>query len=430
MRLSGYHTSVPCATRPGHTLLFSTKTTALTLLVDDVFARIRDHDIPVDLAGPLADLGLAVDGPDREELEVFRFYEDINRYSTKITVAQVLGMECNFSCRYCYEGTLKGRKAMDDPTADQLVAYLKERLTGPKKDLRFDFYGGEPLLYRDRIKYLAARLKPHVESLGGVFSFNLVTNGSLLTGKVCEELQPLGLEYAKVTIDGPAANHNYFRPFKGGNGSFDVIVKNLKEACQVVEIGLGANYTEDNYKDYPALLDCLTEQGVGPDRLERVLFNIVMKITDEFSQPEFTGGCASVNEPWVVDASLFLRQEAMRRGFYVPQIRPEVCMICAEDGLAIGHNGDIYKCLPLVGREGFKVGDVWQGVGDYGKTHFLDHWRKEEKCRKCVYLPMCYGGCRYMEYQRSGSMAKVDCQKGYFDAALEKMILQEVKYRC
>ena len=44
-------------------------------------------------------------------------------------------------------------------------------------------------------------------------------------------------------------------------------------------------------------------------------------------------------------------------------------------------------------------------------------------------MPLCFGGCRYMAYQREGSMTAVNCQKGVLDATLEKMLMQDLKYR-
>ena len=34
-----------------------------------------------------------------------------------------------------------------------------------------------------------------------------------------------------------------------------------------------------------------------------------------------------------------------------------------------------------------------------------------------------------MVFQREGSMARVDCQKEFLDATLEKMLMQDLKYR-
>jgi len=81
------------------------------------------------------------------------------------------------------------------------------------------------------------------------------------------------------------------------------------------------------------------------------------------------------------------------------------------------------------GHEQFAVGDVWNGVADYHDPYHAEHWKQNEACRECVYLPMCFGGCRNMEFQRSGSMAKVDCWRDFYDATLQETILQDVRYR-
>ena len=66
---------------------------------------------------------------------------------------------------------------------------------------------------------------------------------------------------------------------------------------------------------------------------------------------------------------------------------------------------------------------------DYQGNHHIGHWKKEKKCQKCSYLPLCFGGCRYMAYQRDGHMAKVDCRKPFLDATLEPMLFQDLRYR-
>ena len=78
----------------------------------------------------------------------------------------------------------------------------------------------------------------------------------------------------------------------------------------------------------------------------------------------------------------------------------------------------------------FQIGDIWQGVDEkYRQTHHVYHWRKQEKCRQCRYLPLCFGGCRFMAYQRDGHMAEVDCRQPFFDATLEAMLLQDLRYK-
>jgi uncharacterized protein len=170
--------------------------------------------------------------------------------------------------------------------------------------------------------------------------------------------------------------------------------------------------------------------GLDPKAFVNVQFYPVMQINDQFANPEFSGGCCSMSEPWLVEASLFLREEIMRRGYNFPTLQPAPCMVDLDDAFTVDHDGTIYKCVTLIGHPEFACGDIHQGIDQgFRETHHLGHWQKEERCRKCGYLPLCFGGCRYMALQREGSMARVDCQKDFLDATLEKMLMQDLKYR-
>ena len=415
---------------PDQLLLFSTKTGALVLLPEEDFIALNNGDTENDYIESLTEMGFLVTDPEAEHRQVAQYMEDINLHNPNFILAIVLGMECNFACRYCFEGQQKGKKAMDDRTADQLVAFIKEHFRPGKKKLVLQFYGGEPLLYTKRIVYLAERLKPFVEEMGAEFCFDLVSNGSLLTEQVVDELNRWGLDGVKVTIDGPPDTHNHFRPFKSGAESFDVIIKNISKICGKTKIRLGGNFTRNTFENFATVLDLLSPKGISPEKVDRVSFNIVMQINDKIAGNEYVGGCATINEPWLREGALHIRKEVLRRGYPVADIGPEPCAVEMDDAYTVHYDGSLYKCITWIAHEQYKIGDIWQGVTqNYQESHSLGHWQKEEKCQKCKYLPLCFGGCRYMAYQRDGHMGKVDCRKPFLDATLEKMLLQDLQYR-
>ena len=431
MQLTPYLVSFPLPDDPAQALLFAVKTGALVLLPHETFSSLQRGEVVADCRDELVEMGFLVPDQEEERQEVLGYLDEINRINPGLTVSVILGMECNFACRYCYEGAQKGQLAMSDATVEQLVAYLQERFGPEKQKLHLDFYGGETLLYKKRIVQIARQLKPFVEARGGVFSFNLVTNGSLLTPKVVEELTPLGLDGVKVTVDGPPDIHNHFRPFKSGEGSFDIIVKNLASVSSMTNIRLGGNYTIDNYRHFVSVLDLLAERGVTPDVVERVNFNPVMQVKDKIALNEYAGGCSGLQEPWLVEAGPFIREEVMKRGYTIAELGPSPCAVEVNDAFTVHYDGSIYKCAVLVGHERYRIGNVENGVDDEGglQRHCLGHWQRDENCRQCRYLPMCFGGCRYMTYQQDGHMKNVDCKKEFLDATLETTLLQELKYR-
>lgn len=77
--------------------------------------------------------------------------------------------------------------------------------------------------------------------------------------------------------------------------------------------------------------------------------------------------------------------------------------------------------------DGLDAGNVKTGIKDYHESHKLDIWKREE-CLDCEYLPMCYGGCRYLKLLRDGHIDGVDCKKPQFDATLETLVKQDLKY--
>ncbi|MGV1098955.1 geopeptide radical SAM maturase [Thiovibrio sp. JS02] len=430
MQLTPYLISFPLPDDPTQTLLFATKTCAMILLPATTYADLRQGRVDAELAESLMEMGFWVESEDAERMEVMGYLHELNRLNPNLTLAIVLGLECNFRCRYCFEGEQKGNKAMDDATTDQLITFIKKRFVQGKKRLRLEVYGGEPLLYIRRLISLAQRLKPFVEERGGEFVIDLVSNGSLLTEKVVDELNRWGLDGVKVTLDGPPENHNHFRPFKSGEPSFEIIVANLAKVCGKTKIRLGGNYTIDNFRSFPPILDALAAKGITPERLERVNFNIVMQVKDQITRNEYLGGCCTINEPWLREAALYVREEVFRRGYPIAEFSPAPCAVEVDDAYTVNYDGGLYKCVTWVGHEQFRIGDVWRGVDKvYRENHHAFHWQKEAGCRECPYLPLCFGGCRYMAYQRDGHMAKVDCKKPFLDATLEKMLLQDLRYR-
>ncbi len=430
MLLSHYLKVFSYPAEPGHLLLYSLKNSAMVLLPEEVYRLLQQGEIPDEYLGTLTELGILVSDLVEERQEVRSMLAEVNRLDPGLNVSIILGLACNFSCVYCYEGSLKANRAMADATVEQLIVFLKERYTAhTKQNLTLDFYGGEPLLYTRRIKDIAGPLKNFVEQQGGKFNFSIVTNGSLLTPETVKELLPFGLYGVKVTVDGPPDEHNRLRPFKSGQPSFDIILANIRDCCDLVKIAFGGNFTKENYERMPELLDSISDLGLSPEKLNDVQFHPVIQTTDQYTNPEFTAGCVSVNELWVADASLMIREDVLRRGYRTPKLIPSPCMIDMNDAFVINFDGRLYKCVALIGHSKYAVGDVWKGFTSYRKTYHLDHWQHHKECLDCEYLPLCFGGCRYAELQRSGSMKNVDCMRGYWDGVLEKIVLQDACFQ-
>ena len=91
-----------------------------------------------------------------------------------------LGNECNFRCKYCFEqkSQIAYTRFIDNEeifikTCEYIDFILNNELSSKDK-LCITFYGGEPLLYIDKIIKFTNRFKSRI------YKYNIVTNGYLL----------------------------------------------------------------------------------------------------------------------------------------------------------------------------------------------------------------------------------------------------------
>lgn len=430
MQLSRYIKVYPCEENPGSILLFSTRKVSKILVKKETWrAMEKEGGLSPSNEALLLKLGILVHDREEEKRDLLGLFDTLNAMNPGLNIMVVLNLDCNFACTYCYEGEMKGKRYMSDETADRLIDFIKENFPEQKKSLLIDFYGGEPLLSIGLIKYISRALQPFTEARGAAYSFTLVTNGSLFTKRIAEELTPYGLTGVKITLDGPAETHNRCRPFKSGAGSFATIIGNMKETCDLVKIGIGGNFARDNHEKFPLLLDDLVEEGLTPDKIAMVKFDPVIKYPEgNLSPPDCTGGCTSINEPWLSGVSAHLREEILKRGYHTKKLMPITCMIESTASYVVHFDGVIYKCPGFIGKTGYEAGDLRTGVSADTSAYKPGIWKNEE-CSGCEYLPLCFGGCRYMTFLRDGNTDAVDCQRAYLDASLETLVKQDVKYR-
>jgi uncharacterized protein len=406
-------------------MLYSTITGSVAHVARSVIEDIEHNRLSKKEQKTLTDLGFLIENAEDEQRELLSFIDTLNAEDTAFRATVVLNLDCNLACTYCFEGMRKGKHFMSAETADAFVEFTKAHIRESDDEINLIFYGGEPLLSQDTLVRISEKLQTFAKKKKLLYEFSLITNGTLLTPRVVDRLVPLGLRAVKVTLDGPREVHDIFRPFRSGKGSFDAIVNNIQQICSRTSVRIGGNYTRESFEKFPRLLGYLLECGLTPDKIAAIKFSPVMNETDDIA-PDFNDGCTSVNEPWLVDASISLREAILSRGYRTQEMMPMVCLM-ERRGVVVNYDGALYKCPGLVGRADFCAGTVRTGMLNYSSSHNLGNWKNEE-CLACAYLPLCFGGCRYMKLVREGTMKGIDCKKEYFDRTLEAFVLQDVRY--
>ena len=420
MHLSRYLRVYPAENRSDRFLLYSTLRASTVLISGTTLEAARNGQLTGSEAETLERLGMLVKDLDQEREQMRSLLQRVNAQNRKFSATVVLNFDCNLDCGYCYQGEFRDSSYMSEETAQLLVNVLiKERLSAGK-DLTLTFYGGEPLLSEELIRSISLPLLEAAKMHKVSYDFNLVTNGTLLDRPTAQRLIPLGLKGAKFTLDGPREIHDRQRPYTSGSGSFDTITANILAVSDIVPINLGGNFYQENYREFPRLLDQLLDRGITPGMLRQVIFT---PVTPKAGCAETGVGCSCSSEPWLMEAIPFLREQTATRGFATPKVKIAVCMIESDDNLIVNRDGSLYKCPAFMGCESLSIGTLAEGVTDYTTSHGLGNWQNEQ-CLDCSYLPLCFGGCRFLNLLKDKQATDLDCRREFFDTALERLIRQ------
>ncbi|MEC0168820.1 Cys-rich peptide radical SAM maturase CcpM [Paenibacillus graminis] len=166
---------------------------------------------------------------------------------------------CNLRCGYCvYSGNYTNREH-SNLEMDAFTAYaaidMYVRCAEEVDILKVAFYGGEPLLKFELIQKCVEYIK--VKARGKKIDFFITTNGTLLTKRVAKYLE-LNKFNITVSLDGPEKEHDRYRKFTNGEGSFNSLRNNLsriKEDYPILFQKIGFNLVINPEHDYKKLKD-------------------------------------------------------------------------------------------------------------------------------------------------------------------------------
>jgi uncharacterized protein len=395
----------------------------------------------------LTEHGFVVNDREGERRKVERYFRNIRESQEQLRVTVLTTLQCNFACDYCFQGDHgeynKFAAKMSLETAARVVQWTEERLDAIRPEsFVLTLFGGEPLLNLPVAYYLTERLWQATQSRGVRMLVNVITNGLLLTPEVVDRLAPYGLNGVKITLDGDHDTHNRMRPLRGGQGTFDKIIENVRRVAGRCRVSIGGNFDESSVDSYPALLDFLREQEFA-DKLARVSFKPVIReprpqtpkglipltVVGAEGKPlngtcmTSAGGGTSIcdNCNFLDDKMSFLREETKKRGFNtVDGVHMGPCEIHRQHAHTIGPDGAVYACPGFTGDPKLSTGHI-NGRQDARQaaaaTRFetLAAWKE---CNDCAFIPLCAGGCSTAAHMELGDMNRPNCHKRSFEAGV------------
>lgn len=185
--------------------------------------------------------------------------------------------QCNLRCEYCaYSGIYEGKRThsseqMSFDTAKKAMDFFFDHsIENP--DVTIGFYGGEPLLEFELVQKCVEYAKNRSE--GKRVRFGMTTNGTLLTGRRAKFIAENEFNIG-ISLDGSKEEHDACRKFPDGTGSFDIVMKHVKELSENYP-----EYTKENVKFFTTVnpymdLGCVLEYFSASDIINdnAILFN-------------------------------------------------------------------------------------------------------------------------------------------------------------
>jgi len=457
MQPSMFNVQVPLAERNEVYLMntFSDAQLLVTPDVTDLIARIGRglHDFTLEereTVDALTANGFLVSSRDQEQQDLREYFVNLREDTDQMRATVLTTLQCNFACDYCFQGDHgdynKFAAKMSLETAAGVVDWIAKRLDETKPEtFVLTLFGGEPLLNLPVAYYLAEHCYAACQARGVTQQISVITNGLLLTPEVVERLNPYGLRGVKITLDGDRHTHNQMRPLRGGQGTFDRIIENMRKVAPLVPITIGGNFDEASADSYPALLDFLQQQDFAP-YINKINFKPVLRAPEPEKPKGFipltavgtnnkplngtcmtsagaglsSGPCDSCH--FIDEKMQFLRDETRKHGFWTPDgVHMGPCEIHRRHAYTIGPEGSLYACPGFTGEAKESTGTTDRREAAR-RTAAADRFDRlsahKEGCGDCSFIPVCGGGCSLAAHTEVGDMHQPSCHKGAMESAL------------
>ena len=369
------------------------------------------------------------------------FTEDVYKdvvidFKKRKTVVKALCLhiahDCNLACQYCFadEGSYNGhpRELMSYEVGKKALDFLIAN-SGNRVNLEVDFFGGEPLMNFQVVKDLVAYGRSQEKEHNKKFRFTLTTNGVLLNDEVLEFANK---EMANIvlSIDGRKEVHDKMRPFRGGQGSYELIVpkfQKVAESREQTDYYVRGTFTHHNL-DFSKDVLHLADLGFKQISVEPVV-----------APPDEDYAITREDIPFLLEEYDRLAKEMIARRkngqkfnffHFMIDLQGGPCVAKRLSGcgsgteyLAVTPWGDFYPCHQFVGQEKFLMGNVDEGITN---TEIRDEFKccnvyAKEECKKCFAKFYCSGGCAANAYNFTGSI------NGTYDIGCE---LQRKRVEC
>jgi radical SAM protein with 4Fe4S-binding SPASM domain len=326
--------------------------------------------------------------------------------SAPMSVDVFVTSRCNLRCAHCFASSSEGNAS--ELVYEDLEFIFNQLESMGVFEVRIN--GGEPLLHHEIDKILAFLRKKRFRKV-------MLTNGTLLDGRIVKLLKESGTIPTISLDDSQVKSHDSFR---GVEGAFDKTIKAMRllRDCGV-EYGINCCVNRTNMVRYEEIITLAEKCGAS-----RIAF-LDLKPTGRMknnlslvpSYREYEGLMAGLlvakakHRKIDVALDVFLHCYPLRESILEAK-KGFVSCSAGKTRLSIDSDGFVYPCNMAISNPQWRMGNVKNdSISDIWFSSKWDFFRGEvkvqdlEKCRSCGKLNKCKDFyCRLLPYAASGNL--------------------------
>ena len=351
-------------------------------------------------------------------------------------ISLAIAQKCNLGCTYCYaqQGDF-GTKPKNMPLekAIQAVDLLFDQNSG-SHSLNIAFLGGEPLANRPALQDVTRYAYHKAITESKTVHFSITTNGTLLNSHDADFFEQYGFAVT-VSLDGVAGTHDKLRPFKGGRGSYDRIIENLRPLLSIqhrMQVSARVTVTPSNL-DIKKTLDELIGLGfhsvgfspmlsspTGENEMDAASIECMLKNMISCGEQFEIAIKEGTRYPF---SNMTTALREIHRGTH----RPYPCGAGAGY-LGVSALGELAACHRFVNDDQGYFGNLEKGIDPEKQRSWLTerHVHRQEPCKSCWARYLCGGGCHHEVIHRGRPAC--DYIRGWLHYVLQAYVrLQQVR---
>lgn len=410
-----------------HTLLFNAFTQRFVVIRNKLIGLTKNDILSYSVEFPLlfrqfTDAGIIVDESLDEVQRLRKLIEVTDNNSSEYILHINPTLDCNFNCWYCYENHISN-SYMNTEVMNGTLRYIDSIFNNPEiKTFELGFFGGEPLFYFNRIaKTIISHVAGICKNKQVYMHVHFTSNGALLNDEIIMFLSQYDCGF-QITLDGGKDEHNKTRYNKLGEGSYDIIVANVKKLSMAkIDIIVRVNYTSSNIDSVLSILDSFSNLSSINRKYIKFDFQRVWQDRN-YSNDETEHKIRKIRQKFQLAGFIVLAN-------YIPHDVTDSCYGDKINHVLINYNGDVFGCT----ARDFVVENRIGHLDSEGVIHFNNELIKKRNnsklsksvCQNCRIAPLCGGGCKQRAIEDNSDEG---CTLEYSESDMDRIILDIFKH--